>query len=50
MNLFKANSEYLSTPKKLKPFLVQNPETGLYFVSVFFSEKEILRRNFIIIK
>lgn len=50
MNLFKANSEYLSTPKELKPFLVQSPDTGLYHVTIFFSKEFIENKGFKIIK
>lgn len=48
-NLFKANSEYLSTPKNHKPYLCQN-DNGLYFVSVFFTKEHIEKRGLIIIK
>jgi len=50
MNLFKANSEYLKTPKDHIPFLCKNPETGLYFVSIFFSRSHIENRGMEIIK
>lgn len=48
-NLFKANSEYMATPKQLKPFLCKNTN-GLYFVSVFFSKEHIESRGIEIIK
>jgi len=48
-DLFKANSEYLATPKELKPFLCKNVN-GLYFVSVFFTKEFIEKRGIEIIK